>query len=285
MTTTTTSKPARERPLAARRWFAKKAARSVLSAVAAPAALAGLFDLKPGVRALTYHRFGDDPRAPFTVSAGTFDRQMAALAENHTAVSLDDVQSFLSGTRDLPQNAALVTMDDGDPSVLEIAVPILQKYRIPAVAFVLGGSPRGFPVMSPSQLRMLSSAGVTVGSHSMSHASLAKLGPDKMRYEAEESRRRLEDILGHAVTAFAYPYGTRSDYSDAAAAVLRDAGYTMAFTSQHGPIRRDMDTLLLPRVKVESGDPDWHFNLLCRGGMDGWRLIDSSLHRVQRPAA
>jgi peptidoglycan/xylan/chitin deacetylase (PgdA/CDA1 family) len=274
-----------ERPLQAKRWYVKKAARAAFSAICAPAALAGLFDMAPGVRVLTYHRFGDDPRAPFTVSAASFERQMAALAGSGTAVSLNDVRAFLVGTRDLPRNATLVTIDDGDPSVLRIAAPILQKHGVPAVAFVLGGTPAGFSVMTPSQLRALADAGVDIESHSVSHASLARLSSADMRREAVESRQRIEDMIGRPVTAFAYPFGTRRDYSDDAANALREAGYTLAFTSQHGPVRRGMDSLMLPRVKVESGDPDWHFDLLRRGGMDAWRLVDGSLYRLQRPAA
>jgi hypothetical protein len=42
--------------------------------------------------------------------------------------------------------------------------------------------------------------------------------------------------------------------------------------------------MLLPRVKVESGDPRWLFPLLCRGAMDAWRLVDIGLQGLQRPA-
>lgn len=277
--------PAAEAGIPAARWFAKKAARTMLSAITAPTTLSRLLlDRRPNVRVLTYHRFGDGGRAPFMVSADAFKRQMAFVASSGRAVSLNDVRSFLAGKTTLPANAVLVTIDDGDPSVLELAMPILQKHRIPAVAFVLAGAPDGFPVMSGGQLRDLARGGVDIGSHSVSHRSIARLSPDQMRYEASESRRRLEDTLGGPITSFAYPFGTRADYSEAAAGILREAGYDIAFTSQHGTIRQGMDTMLLPRVKVESGDPGWHFPLLCKGGMDAWRLVDVTLSRVQRPA-
>ena len=33
------------------------------------------------------------------------------------------------------------------------------------------------------------------------------------------------------------------------------------------------------------GDSMWMFKLLCRGGMDGWKLVDDTLWKLQRPAA
>jgi hypothetical protein len=117
----------------------------------------------------------------------------------------------------------------------------------------------------------------------MSHRSMAKIPLQEARREARDSRKRLEDLMGRPVTAFAYPFGTRADYSPEVAEVLREEGYDLAFTSQHGAVRGGFDPLLLPRVKVESGDPSWVFPLLCRGAMDAWRLIDVGLQGLQRP--
>jgi peptidoglycan/xylan/chitin deacetylase (PgdA/CDA1 family) len=53
-------------------------------------------------------------------------------------VSLEDVIAALGGAP-LPARAVLVTFDDGDPSVFDVALPILRRYEIPAVAFVVTG--------------------------------------------------------------------------------------------------------------------------------------------------
>jgi hypothetical protein len=268
-----------EAPIGFSRWLAKKAARTMMAAASAPALLA-----TRGVRVLTYHRFGDARRAPFTVGAAAFERQMARLGRSGRAVSLGQVLAHVRGERSLPDGAVLVTADDGDPSVVEIAAPILQRHRVPAVAFVLAGRPAGFDVMSDADLRRLGEFGVDVGSHSVSHRSMARLPLAEARREAADSKNRLEQALGRPVTSFAYPFGTRADYSPAIADVLREVGYELAFTSQHGAVAPGADPMLLPRIKVEGGDPDWLFPLLCRGGLDGWRLIDAGLSGLQRPA-
>ena len=273
-----------EQSLSLHRWAAKKAARAGVAALAALPALAEpLFDPRPRVRVLTWHRFGDGRRAPFTVSAGDFERQMRLLAKTGKAVTLDAVRAHVAGRSALPDGSVLVTMDDGDPSVLEIAAPILKRHGVPAVAFVLGGKPDGFELLSDAELRRLPEFGIEVGSHSMSHRSMARISLDEARREARESRARLEDVTGRPVTAFAYPFGTRADYSPEVAEILAEEGYDLAFTSQHGALREGLDPMLLPRVKVESGDPAWLFPLLCRGAMDAWRLVDVGLQGLQRP--
>lgn len=272
-----------EHPIPLTRWGAKKAARALVAAATAlPAALGTAGG--PRLRVLTYHRFGPGRRAPFCVGAEAFERQMAWLARSGRAASLAQVRGFLGGRRNLDDGAVLVTIDDGDPSVAEVALPILRRHGVPAVLFTLAGRPDGFRVLEDVELRRLSEAGIEIGSHSLTHRSMARLPQEEAVREARDSRRRLEDLLGRRVTAFAYPFGTRADYSEATAEILRQAGYDLAFTSQHGAVRAGMDPLVLPRVKVESGDPDWLFPLLCGGAMDAWRLVDAGLYGLQRPA-
>lgn len=266
----------RERPIARKRWIAKKAARAGVGAL-------GRLTRGTGVRVLTYHRFGPATRMPFTVTAEAFEREMAFLAREKRAVSLDEVERHVRGEIGLKDGSVLVTMDDGDPSVLHVALPILRKHAIPSVLYALGGSPEGYEILSPAELREVADGGVTIGSHTMNHRSMGTLPAQEGRREAVDSKTRLEDIVGRPVTSFAYPFGTRRDVSPAAASILSEAGYTSAFTSLHGALAQGDDAMLLPRVKVESGDPDWLFPALCDGAMDRWRLIDEGLSGLQKP--
>lgn len=269
----------------ATRWYLKKAARAGLAlAASGTRRMTGVRG--DGVRVLTYHGFGDRPRDPFCVDPRVFEAQMSWLAESGGAVSLADLEAHLAGTVILPRGAVLVTVDDGLRSLHSRALPILLRHRIPAVAFVTAGDiasawPGAEPTLGWAELRELAAAGIAIGSHSWTHRSLGRLGAEEIRVEAERSRDRLERELGRPVRHFAYPYGTRADYGPTAARVLRDAGYTCAFTSQHGAVRTGADRYTLPRIKVEGGEEMWMFRLLCGGGLDGWRLVDRALWRVQ----
>jgi len=274
-----------DKSLSYHRWITKKLARLGMGALTAtPASLARMCHRGASVRVLTYHRFGPSMRTPFSIEPAQFERQMRFLGERGRAISLVDFRAFLAGRASPADGSVLVTIDDGDPSVLDIAMPILVQYKVPAVAYVIAGDPAGFDRLEPAQLRELASGGIEIGSHSLTHRSMARIARHEIIHEARASRERLEDVLGRPVTSFAYPYGTRADFSEEVAAVLRDSGYDTAFTSQHGSVRPDSNTMMLPRIKVESGDPEWLFPLLCDGALDAWRLVDSALYRLQRPA-
>lgn len=274
------------------RWVVKKAGRRamvVASVMSGSLGLRRLFGRTSVVRVLTYHRFGDARRDPWCVDAASFEAQMRWLAERRLAVSLDDIERFVRGEQDLPHGAVLVTMDDGFSSVLHIAAPIMQRHGIPSVAYVTTGfvgtvSASGERYLTWDEVARLPAAGITVGSHSHTHRSMARLGPDEAVHEALTSKQLLEQHLGRPVRSFAYPFGMRLDESPATAGMLTGAGYSTVFIAQHGTLRRGADLARLPRVKVEGGDPLWLFRWLCRGGMDGWKLFDDTLWKLQKPA-
>jgi peptidoglycan/xylan/chitin deacetylase (PgdA/CDA1 family) len=275
------------------RWAVKKAART---AVVLGSFVSGSLVLRrlvrgraAAVRVLTYHRFGDAERDPWCVSAGAFEEQMRWLAQRKLAVSLDDVVRFARGEIELPDGAVLVTMDDGYSSVLHIAAPIMQRHRIPSVAYVttdLVGetSVSGERYLTWDEVKRLPGAGITVGSHAHEHRSVAKLTHDEAREEGRLSKHLLEHHLGIEIDSFAYPFGMRPDESAHTARIMTECGYKTVFIAQHGTVQRGADPARLPRVKVERGDTLWMFKLLCQGGMDVWRLVDSALWRLQRPA-
>ena len=273
------------------RWVVKKAARRatvLASVVSGSLHLRRLVARGPVVRVLTYHRFGDAERDPWCVSARDFEQQMHWLAERRLAVSLDDIERFVRGEQDLADGSVLVTMDDGYSSVLHVAAPIMQRYGIASVAYVTTGaagttSISGERYLTWDEVAQLPAAGITVGSHAHTHRSMAKLSPQEARSEAERSRELLEQHLGHAVRSFAYPFGMHTDESPATERLLAACGYDTVFIAQHGTVRRGTDQMRLPRVKVEGGEPLWLFKLLCRGGMDAWKLVDHTLWKLQRP--
>jgi peptidoglycan/xylan/chitin deacetylase (PgdA/CDA1 family) len=219
---------------------------------------------------------------------------MAWLADRRLAVSTADLEAFVAGQKPLAAGSVTVTIDDGCPSVYFAALPVLRRHRIPAVVFLPAGelvaeAAPAAPITDASpgaritwkQLDALLEAGLTVGSHSLTHRSLGRMSATEAREQIERSREMLERHTGQSVTTFAYPFGTRADYSPVTAKLLRDAGYRLAFTSQHGAIEAGADPFELPRVKVEGGEGWWMFRGLLAGGMDSWRWVDRTLWRLQ----
>ncbi|NTV29139.1 MAG: polysaccharide deacetylase family protein [Candidatus Omnitrophica bacterium] len=95
---------------------------------------------------LAYHGFlpeeesGDmAPLWGIHVPAKKFESQLAYLRKYYAPVSLETALSCLEGGRPLPDNAVVITMDDGYRSVRDIAFPLLLKYEIPATVFLTTG--------------------------------------------------------------------------------------------------------------------------------------------------
>ncbi len=214
---------------------------------------------------------------------------MSLLASERRAVSLSQVLSFMNESESIPANACLVTIDDGMRSTLTEASPILQKYNIPAVAFVssnlVGRELEDLPeaYLNQEELRTLNECPqVTIGSHAHTHRSMGELSITEMSEEATRSKALLTEYVGTTVNAFAYPFGMQRDFNAETDAALRAAGYDIAFTSMHGPVTRHMEPISLPRVKIEGGESLAMFAKISCGAMDNWRLIDDHMWRVQR---
>jgi peptidoglycan/xylan/chitin deacetylase (PgdA/CDA1 family) len=273
------------------RWMLKKSARrGVAVASWASGWLAAREAIAPGprLRAITYHRFGSAGRDPYCVAPAAFAAQMRWLADRGLAVSLDDVRDFVAGKKPLRPDSVLVTIDDGCRSTYTEALPILRDLGVPAVAFVSAGLVGAPPVASDhvepfctwDELGRLRDAGIEIGSHAFDHRSLGRMTDADARAQAESSRERIARELGAPARSFAYPFGTRADFGPRTDRILADSGYEIAFNSVHGAIRPGMDAISLPRVKVEGGEGLRMFELICRGGMDAWRLLDDVLWRV-----
>ena len=239
---------------------------------------------------LTYHGFGHARKDAYCVAPEVFAKQMDWIADAGLAVSVDELEQMLDGRRRLAHGAVLVTIDDGCNSLLRHALPVLMRHQIPALAFVSAGllsagrSGAGLGPLGRADLRELAAAGVEIGSHGWTHRPLGLLTPVEARREAVAARAALAEWCGRPIRAFAYPYGTGRAVTAQAAAAVRDAGYRLAFTARHGAVVAGADWFDLPRIKVEAGEGCWMFERLCAGGLDGWRVVDGVLWRLQTPA-
>jgi peptidoglycan/xylan/chitin deacetylase (PgdA/CDA1 family) len=104
--------------------------------------------------------------------------------------------------------------------------------------------------------RLAGSALVDIGGHTMSHPTLALMSIDEQELEIGGCRDALTRLLGTSMDAFAYPYGSSTtDYSDDTVAVVKEAGFTVAFTTAQSFARVDGNPYEIPRfVMLESID-------------------------------
>ncbi|MCP3776515.1 polysaccharide deacetylase family protein [Paenibacillus sp. MZ04-78.2] len=110
----------------------------------------------------------------------------------------------------------LITFDDGYRDNLEYALPILERFGIKAIFFVITGKVVQFPqnnldsckeYMTWDELRDMHKFGHMVGAHTLSHPKLNMLSVKDAQREIEESIFDVEKQIGSSPIHFAYPYG------------------------------------------------------------------------------
>jgi len=144
------------------------------------------------------------------------------LAKNARIVPIMDIVTR-PGSRQFP--TAALTFDDGCRDNFEIAFPVLEKHHVPATFFVHTQQLGTAAGLTHQMLKTMTAEGMSIGSHTVSHCHLPKLPPQQIRMELRESKDAIEQHLGTACLALAYPYG---EYNDGVVAEARLAGYRCA---------------------------------------------------------
>ncbi|RPI75329.1 MAG: polysaccharide deacetylase family protein, partial [Desulfobacteraceae bacterium] len=110
-------------------------------------------------------------------------------------------------------------------------------------------------ILSPQEITLLVKGNlIDVGSHTMSHPVLAKLSLANQQKEIRVSKHYLEEIIGRPVAYFAYPYGSRLDYTSRTAALVQKAGFLGACSNYFDIVWRRSDPYQLPRAVIR----DWN---------------------------
>lgn len=162
------------------------------------------------------------------------------------------------------------------------------KYEVPreardaaldALFAELGGDERALCdelYMDWDGARRLRDAGHELGGHTVGHEILSRLAPEAAEAEVRGCEDALRRELGAEGVTFAYPFGRRWDYDDAAREAVRRSGFTHATTTHAGTNDARTDPTLLKRLMIDE-DAELHllaceacggFDLLRRLGLD-----------------
>jgi peptidoglycan/xylan/chitin deacetylase (PgdA/CDA1 family) len=127
-----------------------------------------------------------------------------------------------------------ITFDDSNSSDFRIALPALSRRRLRAAFFVVSERIDQPGFLTSEEVRTLANSGMAIGSHGKRHRRWAWLNPGELYEELNESRAKLESLLGQKVREAACPFGS---YNRAVFRGLRAAGYEGVYTSDGGPSR------------------------------------------------
>lgn len=154
-----------------------------------------------------------------------FEAQMLYLKDHgYSPIPFQQAIHYYRFGGKLPEKPVVITFDDGWKNQFTYAYPILKKFGYPATFFIITKS-RGGVYMSWDDIRELDQAGMDIGSHTETHANLAKSDASMIMREVAQSRETLEREVGHPIESIAYPYYGNNTHAQE---LVREAGYRAA---------------------------------------------------------
>lgn len=101
--------------------------------------------------------------------------------------------------------------------------------------------------MSWDQISEMHDNGIDFGSHSVNHHILTKLDDEHIQSDLADSKHAIEKNLDCTIPALAYPNG---NYSKVIMKIAEDCGYKVAFTTEEGWVRRQVNPFCIKRINI-----------------------------------
>ena len=186
----------------------------------------------------------------------------------------------LRGPREL-----VLTFDDGYDDFYSEVFPLIAQYGLKPLVFLAAErigdwnrwdhkkGLRKRKLLNTDQIRQLQRHGVQFGSHSLTHLSLPELNATDLRREVQDSKHRLEDLLGAAVNTFAYPFGEANRRVRAA---VIEAGYKVAFTAAEG-LNIWQDPYAMMRININERVTPWTYLWRLKYGVSPRQTLKQEL--------
>lgn len=264
------------------------------------------------VAVLMYHDIDPIKQGGDIVTPALFASQLDYLrSKDMNFISLEQFRLFMKGGK-VPDNAVLVTFDDGYENFYTTAYPIMKERHIPGVSFVITGDfSKGAlvatPHMTKAEIKNMTSSdpNMEVQAHTdklhyktsdTTDALTAPLVKDGVTETHEHYLARIENDLRrcvealrpltpHVINTFAYPYGLHTPEVEK---VAQNVGIRYAFTTELGLVTRDTDLMTIPRINGGSPliDPERLYNsIMWENKLPGRNLfIPDSIQHSGREA-
>ncbi len=231
---------------------------------------------------------GVHPYYQTTTSPAVFNEHMKYLYDNnYSAITLSETVSLLKNqsvvhsikpqTVNLkPLRYVVLTFDDGFRDFYTTAYPILKKYGFTASIFLATGfidnkeaKFKGKECLRWTEIKELRKAGVSFGSHTVTHPQLKQLGEKDIEYELKKSKETIEEQIGEQIEAFSYPYkfpDEDKEFKTFLRNMLEVYGYRFGISTRIGTAMEKDNTFFLKRIPVNYCDDIPFFKAKLEGG-------------------
>lgn len=221
------------------------AAVLLMSPLSAAASGESEYDTKSAV-IFSYFMIGHDDSPSSSVTTEQFMAQIDELATGGYSIKpLSEIVTAFAAGKPLPPKTVALTFDGADQSVIDIALPELNRHDMPFTVFIPADKIGSGTYMGWSDLRTLKRNPLaSFGIHPSSYGRLAGSPAGEIRRQINSSITALRDHLGIEPQFFAYPFG---EYDAAYEKTVRDMGIKAAFGQQSGAAYAGHDLFALPR--------------------------------------
>lgn len=252
------------------------------------------FSVAPSI--LMYHSVADHIDEPFSVAVDDFRKQIVWLNENgFEIVSLEALLQLLQGCDYAGlHKKVVITFDDGYRDFVTNALPILQEYEATATVYLvtelLGGVSEWYQhgeteaLMTEEEVRYIKERGISLGSHTVTHANLARVNNEELQYQLRESHKVLSRF-GESFCTFSYPWG---QWTQLVVSAVKETGYECGLAVGEQTSISLKNRYLLPRIPMRRDMDIGSFqSLLTRTNLDralrrSYRSLRGFIYRTVR---
>jgi peptidoglycan/xylan/chitin deacetylase (PgdA/CDA1 family) len=238
-----------------------------------------------GVVVLAYHRVGGNSTATeIDLPTATFRAQVERIAE-HGGQTIDEALVTLRSAQAPIRDRVVVTFDDGTADFVDVALPILVEYAVPAVLYVAtsfiehqrefpdAGKPLSWGAIEDA----LSTGLVTLGSHTHNHALFDRIDCATAENEIRSSIELLFARVGVLAEHFAYPKALLP-HADVER-VVRDSFASAVVAGTRANYYGETNPYRLARSPIQRADGMHNFERKLHGGL---RLEDDARRWANR---
>lgn len=251
-----------------------------------------------GIPVLMYHHIltaQEKANSPFANSSTTmttkeFNEQMDHLKQfGYQTISTSDLEKYLNHQINLPAKTVVITLDDGNISSRIYAYPKLKSHGFIADQFIITSRIANTPAtFDPTRLHFLSQQemdqmsdvynyyGHTHALHNLTNKNQSHLvvkSTADIKNDLQLNRRILKDM-----TYLAYPFG---QYNQTTIQLLKETGFTMAYTIKNGKATLGINKMTIPRVGIE---PNVSLKEFAKKVATGSGVLDRPMKPTPPPA-
>ena len=224
-----------------------------------------------------------------------FEKQIQSIARTWTFISPSEFTKSLEAGEPINGRKVMMTFDDGFHSNRWAAEAVLDPLGIKALFFIpsdfiditgleaqksfiatkiFGGMinpeqvPKNSRPMTWGDIKAVVAAGHEVGSHTCSHMRLSDITiRQRLEHEVIDSKARLEQMLGMAVTHFAFPFGNLKSINPEALSLARKH-YQFVHSGIRGSNTHATPHWAVRRDSMQPKDTPLYVGSLLEGALD-----------------